>query len=85
MDIQSPSKSLHPTVRALASLKIVSRLLAHELHAQGTAKTLQLSREEVVEVLTTLDLHIEEMTRRHSGGPTAQPVATDPMLVSVRN
>jgi hypothetical protein len=84
MDIQSPSKTQNPTVRQLASLKIVSRLLGHELHAQATSKTIQLSREEVVEVQTTLDLFIEEIARRH-GGPATQPAATEPTMVPARN
>jgi len=84
MDIQSPSKTQNPTVRQLASLKIVSRLLGHELHAQATAKTIQLSRDEVVEIQTTLDLFIEDISRRH-GGATTQPASIEPALVSARN
>lgn len=84
MDIQSPSKSQNPTVRQLASLKIVSRLLGHELHAQSTSKTIQLSRDEVIEVQTTLDLFIEEISRRH-GGNVTQPAASEPTLIPARN
>ena len=82
MDVQSPSKSQNPLVRQLASLKISSRLLGHELHAQGTAKMLQLSREEIIELQTTLDLFIEEISRRQ--GMAAQPGA-EPQLVAGRN
>lgn len=84
MDIQSQSKNQNPTVRQLASLKIVSRLLGHELHAQATSKTIQLSRDEVVEIQTTLDLFIEDISRRH-GGASTQPATTEPTLVSARN
>jgi hypothetical protein len=84
MDIQSPSKTQNPTVRQLASLKIVSRLLGHELHAQATSKTIQLSRDEVVEVQTTLDLFIEEISRRH-GGPNTQPASIEPAMMPARN
>jgi hypothetical protein len=84
MDLQSPSKTQNPTVRQLASLKIVSRLLGHELHAQGASKSIQLSRDEVVEIQTTLDLFIEEISRRH-GGPATQPAAGEPTLVPARN
>lgn len=85
MDIQSPSKAQNPTVRQLASLKIVSRLLGHELHAQATSKTLQLSRDEVVEIQTTLDLFIEEISRRHGNPATASAAAAEPTLVTARN
>lgn len=50
--------------RQLAPLKMVSRLLGHELHAQGAANTISLSREELGEIRTTIDLFIEEATRR---------------------
>lgn len=84
MDLQSPSKTQNPTVRQLASLKIVSRLLGHELHAQATSKTIQLSRDEVIEVQTTLDLFIEEISKRHGGAPT-QPATLEPALIPARN
>jgi hypothetical protein len=84
MELQSPSKSLNPTVRQLASLKVLSRLLGHELHAQGAAKAIQLSRDEVVEIQTTLDLFIEEISKRHAGTAT-QPAAAEPALVPARN
>lgn len=50
--------------RQLAPLKMVSRLLGHEMHAQGAANTISLSREELDEIRTTIDLFIEEATRR---------------------
>jgi hypothetical protein len=84
MDIQSPTKSLNPTVRQLANLKVLSRLLGHELHAQGTSKTIQLSRDEVVEMQTTIDLFIEDVSRRHGGAAATQPAA-EPQLVPARN
>jgi hypothetical protein len=58
--------------RHLAPLKMVSRLLGHEMHAQGAAKTISLSREEVGEIRTTIDLFIEEASRR-TGAPTGAP------------
>ena len=54
--------------RHLAHIKVVSRLLGHELHSQGAGKTIALSRDQVVEIQTSLDLFIEEATRRLSGG-----------------
>lgn len=86
MDIQT-NKQINPVVRQLASLKLLSRLLGHELHAQGATKTVTLSREEVVEIQTTVDLFIEELTRRQSQLPNTgslQNVSAEP-LVSSRN
>lgn len=86
MEVQSTTKQQNPVVRQLASLKILSRLLGHELHAQGGSKTIQLSREEVTEIQVTVDLFIEEITRRQGlstgGGTTA---ASEPQLVTSRN
>jgi ribosome-binding factor A len=52
--------------RTLAHLKIISRLLGHELHAQN-APRLTFSREEIVEVQTSIDLYIEEAMRNARG------------------
>ncbi|NOT28895.1 MAG: hypothetical protein HOP15_00440 [Planctomycetes bacterium] len=60
--------------RTLAHLKIVSRLLGHELHAQN-APRLSFSREEIGEIQTSIDLFIEEAmkTARGTGaGPTRE-------------
>jgi hypothetical protein len=46
---------------------MVSRLLGHEMHAQGAAKTISLSREELGEIRTTIDLFIEEASKRTGG------------------
>ena len=73
-----------PLQRHLASLKLVSRLLGHELHAQGSAKTLSLSREEVIEIQTSIDLFIEEVGRGTSG-PGATAGVVDTQLVPARN
>ena len=56
--------------RTLAQLKIVSRLLGHELHAQN-APRLTLSREEVFEIQSSIDLFIEDALRSTRGAPTA--------------
>jgi hypothetical protein len=69
--------------RQLASLKILSRLLAHELHSQQGSKQLTLSRDEVLEIQTCLDLYIEEVSRRQ--GQVAGVVASEPTLVAARN
>ena len=61
--------------RQLAHLKIISRLLSHELHAQ-TSPRLTLSRDEVLEIQTSVDLFIEEVLRaRGSTVSTASPGA----------
>ncbi len=73
-----------PLQRHLANLKIVSRLLGHELHSQGSAKTLSLTREEVLEIQTTIDLFIEEATRT-VGGPGTTTAVIDTQLVPARN
>lgn len=63
--------------RHLAQLKLVSRLLGHELHSQGGSKAISLSRDQVLEIQTALDLFIEEATKR-VGGRTAGYGASAP-------
>ncbi len=64
--------------RHLAQLKLVSRLLGHELHSQGGSKAIALSRDQVVEMQVALDLFIEEASKRLAGraqgsyGPSGQ-------------
>lgn len=53
--------------RHLAQLKLVSRLLGHELHSQGGSKAIALSRDHVLEMQTALDLFIEEASKRITG------------------
>ena len=67
---QSITRSDH-IERQLSHLKILSRLLGHELHAQ-TGSRVTLSREEVTEIRTCLDLFIEEIMRGR-GGPGGAP------------
>jgi hypothetical protein len=82
MDIQSATKPANAMVRQLTSLKILSRLLGHQLHAQGASKSVQLSREEVLEIQTTVDLFIEDIVRRY--GTSGGAPAAEPQLVSAR-
>jgi len=68
--------------RHLAQLKLVSRLLGHELHSQGGSKAIALSRDQVTEMQTALDLFIEEASKRLGGrtggfGPS-QPGRQEP-------
>jgi ribosome-binding factor A len=57
--------------RTLAHLKIISRLLGHELHAQN-APRLTFSRDEILEIQTSIDLFIED-AMKSSRGTTAGP------------
>jgi hypothetical protein len=73
--------------RHVAPLKLVSRLLSHEIHAQGGAKSITLSRDEVSEIQTCIDLFIEETLKRSGGrlGGTSSTVAAETHLVPARN
>jgi len=70
----SPNLPNSKTQRQLSILKIVSRLLGHELHAQQSPRV-TLSREEVVEIQTSLDLYIEDVMRSKGPGSGALPVS----------
>jgi len=83
MEALSQTKFASQLGRQLASLKILSRLLAHELHSQQGSKQLTLSRDEVLEIQTCLDLYIEEVSRRQ--GQVSGMAAAEPTLVSARN
>jgi hypothetical protein len=78
MDPSTQSRSTSPLQRQLANLKLVSRLLGHELHSQSNAKSITFSREAVVEIQTTLDLFIEEVTRSQLGIGAPQGSTTPP-------
>lgn len=79
MEALSPAKMQAQLQRSLASLKLVSRLLSHELHAQSSGKSVTLSRDEVIEIQTVIDLFIEEASRRPN-----TTTAADPTLLSTR-
>ena len=93
MDATASHKPNLATARQLASLKIVSRLLAHELHAQSSSKSITLSKDEVVEIQTCVDLFIEEASRRPgapqtyaaSGLPSAAMVVDAPLAIARGN
>ena len=70
--------------RKLAHLKILSRLLGHELHGQ-TGSRITLRREEVLEVRTTIDLFIEDiMQGRSATGSSASVTRVEPEVVPAR-
>ena len=87
METQTSSRPQHPAIRQLASLKVLSRLLGHELHSQANTKSVTLSREEMIEIQTTVDLFIEELSRRMSqvAVSTTSVTATDLAPAGVRN
>lgn len=70
--------------RQLANLKLLSRLIGHELHSQSGAKAITLSRDEVEEIQTTIDLFIEEVSGR-VGSNGLNLSASDTRLVGQRN
>jgi len=89
MESITTPKASAPSVRQLATLKLVSRLLAHELHAQSNAKQIALSKDEVLEIQTCIDLFIEDATRRQgtAGSSMTAPVSVntlEPQLVGGR-
>ncbi|MFT5284692.1 MAG: hypothetical protein ACI8TQ_000849 [Planctomycetota bacterium] len=71
--------------RQLSHLKILSRLLGHELSGQ-TGSRVTLSREEVVEIRTTLDLFIEDIMggRSSSAGTATSVTRVEPEVVPAR-
>ena len=52
--------------RQLAPLKIISRLLGHELRTSQGAR-LTMTRDSLMEIQTSLDMYIESMLRTRSG------------------
>lgn len=84
MENNTHNRQTQSGLRHLSSLKLVSRLLGHELHVQSSAKTISLSRDEVIEIQTTMDLFIEEMSRRQ-GGQNLSAANENTRLVTARN
>ena len=86
MDAKGNSKYSNHLQRQLAALKVVSRLIGHELHSQGGTKSISLSREEVIEIQTTLDMFIEHMSSRSAAAAQSGLVPTaETHLVPARN
>ncbi|HIG88207.1 MAG TPA: hypothetical protein EYQ25_14360 [Planctomycetes bacterium] len=80
------SRSVQPLTRQVSHLKVLSRLLGHELNAQSSGRSISLSRDEVIEMQTTLDLFIEEATRCLGAGSSMGSLrSTEPTLMSARN
>ncbi len=85
MDVPSHQQPTAALQRQLANLKLVSRLLGHELHTQSSAKAINLSRDAVLEIQTTLDLFIEEASRSHIGLNATQNAGQHTRLVGTSN
>jgi hypothetical protein len=80
------SRSVQPLTRQVSPLKVLSRLLGHELNAQSSSRSISLSRDEVLEMQTTLDLFIEEAIRCLGTGSSLESLrSTEPTLMSARN
>ncbi len=69
--------------RTLAHLKIVSRLLGHELHAQN-APRLTFSRDEIGEIQASIDLFIEDAMRSARGAGAGQTREVEIPIVEAR-
>jgi len=78
----SPNQTPH-LERQLAHLKILSRLLGHELHAQN-APRLTFSREAVQEIQTSLDLFIEDALKSARGTPLSGAREVEVQAVAAR-
>lgn len=85
MDSPSQQRPTAAIQRHLSNLKLVSRLLGHELHSQASAKAISLSRESVIEIQTTLDLFIEEASRTQIGLGSSNDVSATTRMVSSQN
>ncbi len=82
MDISSKATSSARIDRELAHLKIISRLLGHEMHSQNGQRIL-LSRESVQEIQTSIDLFIEAAGGgRAKQNPNVQGVETTAPVAS---
>ncbi|TAJ07621.1 MAG: hypothetical protein EPO68_16255 [Planctomycetota bacterium] len=75
------SSSLHSTLeRHLSHVKLISRLIGHELHAQPNLRV-TVSRDELFEIQTSLDLFIEEMSKHRTSAPLTR---VEPTTVPAR-
>jgi hypothetical protein len=82
MEISKKASSSARIERELAHLKIISRLLGHEMHAQ-TGQRILLSRESVQEIQTSIDLFIEAAGSNRNKAAAVQGV--EPTPVASRN
>ena len=74
--MKNPMRSGESTSqRHIATLKVVSRLLGHELKSQVAGKAISMSRDEVTEIQTTIDLYIEQASVGQKSQTSSTPVA----------
>jgi len=74
--MKNPTRSADSTSqRHIATLKVVSRLLGHELKSQASGKAVSMSRDEVTEIQTTIDLFIEQASKGQKTQSPSVPVA----------
>jgi hypothetical protein len=85
MDSPSQQRPNSAMQRQLANLKLISRLLGHELHSQSSAKVINFSRESVSEIQTTLDLFIEEASRNQMGLNAGTATSQSTRMVGTQN
>jgi hypothetical protein len=86
MDSANQTQFSAGLARQLSGLKLVSRLLAHELHSQSNAKQIALSRDEVIEIQTTIDLVLEQLARKQGSiTPARGPGGGEPALLTARH
>ena len=82
MDKTSKAASAHRLDRELAHLKIISRLLGHEMHSQ-TGVNIQLSRDSAQEIQASLDLFIESMAGARKAAPKVTSIEPSPVVSRV--
>ena len=82
MDKTSKASAADRLNRELSHLKIISRLLGHEMHSQNGARVM-LSRDAVQELQTSLDLFIESVAGARKSAPSVANVETTPVVSRV--
>ena len=86
--MKNPTRSGDPSSqRHIATLKVVSRLLGHALKSQAAGKAISMSRDEVTEIQTTIDLFIEQASKGQKSQSSSAPVveAQQPRMVGTNN
>ena len=65
--------------RHLSQLKLLARLLEHELDASKGAAEVALDRELFENLLDTVEIFVEDVERENGGRPAAGAAATKPV------
>ena len=78
MDKQIDTNISTSAHRRLSHVKVVARLLEHELAAGKGSKDVSLERDLLENVLDTLEMYVEDFEEMHAGGkPAAARPAVD--------